>query len=137
MCVKECLCSSFPGSVGSCLEGCRQSCVASAHLHRHVQHGCFPSNLTGKLQWMATFFYKRFARSFAILPNQLCIALFSNRCLTHGLSRYLLQIPALGMLWDQSHSMLHLLSSTLSKIWEFRALSTLQDQGQVLDGNLT
>lgn len=41
------------------------------------------------------------------------------------------------MLWDQSRSVLHLLSFVLFKIWEFRALDTLQGQGQILDGNLT
>lgn len=102
-----------------------------------MQYGCFPSNLTEKLQWMATCFCKQFARNSAVSPDRLCIALFSNHSLIHWLSRYLLQIPAVGMLWDQSRSMLHLLSFVLFKIQELRALSTVQGQGQIQNGNFT
>lgn len=92
------------GSIPGCFT---QSCETSACLCRDVQHGYFPSNLTEKLQWMAPCFCKQFARNFAVSPDRLCIALFSNHSLIHWLSRYLLQIPALDMLWDQFRSMLH------------------------------
>lgn len=103
----------FPAAWGAVQGG---ACEASARLCKDVQHGCFPSNLTEKLQWMATCFCKQFGRNFAVSPDRLCIALFSNHSLIHWLSRYLLQIPALGVLWDQSRSMLHLLSFVLFKI---------------------
>lgn len=130
-----CLCSSFPGSLGSDPGRCKHSCLASACLCRNAQHGCFPSNLTEKLQWMATCFCKQFAKNFAILPDGFCIALFSNHFLFHCLSRYLFQIPALDMLWDQSCSVLHLLSFTMFKICRVQGAQHLQDQGWILDGN--
>lgn len=79
----------FPGSMRSSPGGCRQSCEASARLCRDALRGCFPSSLTEKLQWMATCFCERFARNFAVSPDRLCIALFSNH--SDSLAR---QIPA-------------------------------------------
>lgn len=127
----------FPGSVGSSPGGCRQSCEASARLWRDAQRGCFPSNLTEKLQWMATCFCERFARNFAVSPDRLCIALFSNH--SDSLAQ---QIPAPNFcawhaLGPVLLCVLSPLPSSSSKSGEFGALITLQGHGRILGGNLT
>lgn len=105
--------------------GCRQSCEASAHPCGNVQHGYFPSNTAEKLQWMATCFCKQFARNFAVSPDRLCVALFSNHSQIHWFSRYLLQIPAVCVFVDQSRFMLHLLPLILFKIQGVQGISAL------------
>ena len=109
----------FPAAWGA-LRGMR------AVLRRGCATGMFPFKSDRKIAVDDRLFLQTICKNFAVSPDRLCIVLFSNRSLIHWLSRYLLQIPALGMLWGQSRSLLHLLSCVLLRIQEFRALDTLQ-----------